>query len=634
MRRVIRLARRAWPVTLTLAVGLAGIVLALAGAGVAVRPLFSVYALAIALWQAVGMVRSLLRREFGLDVLAITAIVATVLVGEFVAALVVVLMLTGGEALEDYANRRAKRELDALLARAPQRAHLARGDGYLDVPVDEVAVDDVLLVRPAELVPVDGELLSAHTTVDESSLTGESIPVEKAAGDALLSGSVNGPDAVEIRATALASASQYQRIVALVAEAAGSRAPVVRLADRYAVPFTALSLLIGAVAWIVAGDPARFAEVLVLATPCPLLIAAPVAFVGGMSRAARNGLIVKGGSVLERLAAARTVAFDKTGTLTHGSPEISDVRPADGITADELLASVADAEEYSSHVLAASLLRAADARGLTRHGAESAREVATNGVEAVVGGRRIVVGKFAFVAEDAPDAVRTPIAPGELAVYASIDGRFAGAILARDTVRENARRTLERLAGLGIRRTLMLTGDARETAEHVAASLGIREVRAECLPADKVETVRALPERPVVMVGDGVNDAPVLAAAEVGVAMGAKGATAASESADVVVLDDDIGRVADAVAIGRRTVAIALQSIWIGIAVSLALMIVATFGVIPATLGAVLQEAVDLVAILAALRAVGTPRGDTRLRAEGTAAPVAGTPAAAGSGVS
>jgi len=634
VRRVIRLARRAWPVTLTLAVGLAGIVLALAGAGVAVRPLFSVYALAIALWQAVGMVRSLLRREFGLDVLAITAIVATVLVGEFVAALVVVLMLTGGEALEDYANRRAKRELDALLARAPQRAHLARGDGYLDVPVDEVAVDDVLLVRPAELVPVDGELLSAHTTVDESSLTGESIPVEKAAGDALLSGSVNGPDAVEIRATALASASQYQRIVALVAEAAGSRAPVVRLADRYAVPFTALSLLIGAVAWIVAGDPARFAEVLVLATPCPLLIAAPVAFVGGMSRAARNGLIVKGGSVLERLAAARTVAFDKTGTLTHGSPEISDVRPADGITADELLASVADAEEYSSHVLAASLLRAADARGLTRHGAESAREVATNGVEAVVGGRRIVVGKFAFVAEDAPDAVRTPIAPGELAVYASIDGRFAGAILARDTVRENARRTLERLAGLGIRRTLMLTGDARETAEHVAASLGIREVRAECLPADKVETVRALPERPVVMVGDGVNDAPVLAAAEVGVAMGAKGATAASESADVVVLDDDIGRVADAVAIGRRTVAIALQSIWIGIAVSLALMIVATFGVIPATLGAVLQEAVDLVAILAALRAVGTPRGDTRLRAEGTAAPVAGTPAAAGSGVS
>src|SRR5690606_28506115 len=260
-------------------VGLLGITLALAGAGWLVQPIFSVYALAIAAWQAVGMLRQLLRREFGLDVLAITAIVATVLVGEFVAALVVVLMLTGGEALEDYANRRAKRELDALLARAPQQAHVARDGSYVDVPVDEVEVGDVLLVRPAELVPVDGVLLSPHAAVDESSLTGESIPVEKVAGDALLSGSVNGADAVELRATSPASASQYQRIVALVAEAAESRAPVVRLADRYAVPFTALSLVIGGAAWLVSGDPVRFAEVLVLATPCPLLIAAPVAFV-------------------------------------------------------------------------------------------------------------------------------------------------------------------------------------------------------------------------------------------------------------------------------------------------------------------------------------------------------------------
>ena len=618
---VLRLARRYWAVALTLAVGLLGITLALAGAGWLVQPIFSVYALAIAAWQAVGMLRQLLRREFGLDVLAITAIVATVLVGEFVAALVVVLMLTGGEALEDYANRRAKRELDALLARAPQQAHVARDGSYVDVPVDEVEVGDVLLVRPAELVPVDGVLLSPHAAVDESSLTGESIPVDKSAGDALLSGSVNGADAVELRASSPASASQYQRIVALVAEAAASRAPVVRLADRYAVPFTALSLVIGGVAWLVSGDPVRFAEVLVLATPCPLLIAAPVAFVGGMSRAARNGLIVKGGSVLEQLAAARTAAFDKTGTLTHGTPEITDIRPQSGVSADDLLAAVADAEEYSSHVLAASLMRAAEARGLERRGAESAREVATNGVEATVDGRRIVVGKFAFVAQHAPDAVRTPIAPGELAVYAAIDGRYAGAILASDIVRENARRTLERLGRLGIRRTLMLTGDARETAEHVAAELGIREVHAECLPADKVTIIRAIEERPVFMVGDGVNDAPVLAAAEVGVAMGAKGATAASQSADVVVLVDDIARVADAVVIGRRTVRIALQSIWIGIAVSIALMLVATFGVIPATLGAVLQELVDLVTILAALRAIGTRGDDARLRASAGVTP-------------
>lgn len=610
MHRLLRLARRYWAVTATLVVGALGIVLALAGAGALVPWIFGGYALAIAAWQAVGMVRQLLRREFGLDVLAITAIIATVLVGEFIAALVVVLMLTGGEALEDYANRRAKRELDALLARAPQRARVQRDGGFADVSVDEVVVGDVVLIRPSEVVPVDGVLLSPTTTVDESSLTGESIPVEKVAGDTLLSGSVNGVQAVEIRASATASASQYQQIVALVAAASESRAPVVRLADRYAVPFTVFSLALAAVAWLVSGEPNRFAEVLVLATPCPLLIAAPVAFVGGMSRAARNGLIVKGGAVLEQLARARTVAFDKTGTLTRGTPEITEIRPSGGISSDELLTAVAEAEEYSSHVLAASFLRAADARGLVRRGAESAREVATNGVEAVVAGRRIVVGKFAFVAEHAPDAVRTPIAPGELAVYAAIDGRYAGAILASDVVRPEAPDMLARLDALGIRHTLMLTGDARETAEHVAAALGIREVQAECLPADKVAAIQHLDDRPVVMVGDGVNDAPVLAAAEVGVAMGAKGATAASESADVVVLVDDISRVADAITIGRRTVQVALQSIWIGIGVSVALMIVASFGLIPATVGALLQELVDLVTILAALRAVGSRRDD------------------------
>jgi heavy metal translocating P-type ATPase len=610
VRRLLRLARRYWAVTATLVVGALGIVLALAGAGTLVPWIFGGYALAIAAWQAVGMVRQLLRREFGLDVLAITAIIATVLVGEFIAALLVVLMLTGGEALEDYANRRAKRELDALLARAPQRARVQRDGGFADVAVDEVVVGDVVLIRPSEVVPVDGVLLSPTTTVDESSLTGESIPVEKVAGDTLLSGSVNGVQAVELRASATASASQYQQIVALVAAASESRAPVVRLADRYAVPFTAFSLALAAVAWLVSGEPNRFAEVLVLATPCPLLIAAPVAFVGGMSRAARNGLIVKGGAVLEQLARARTVAFDKTGTLTRGTPEITEIRPSGGISSDELLTAVAEAEEYSSHVLAASFLRAADARGLVRRGAESAREVATNGVEAVVAGRRIVVGKFAFVAEHAPDAVRTPIAPGELAVYAAIDGRYAGAILASDIVRPEAPDMLARLDALGIRHTLRLTGDARETAEHVAAALGISEVQAECLPADKVAAIQHLDERPVVMVGDGVNDAPVLAAAEVGVAMGAKGATAASESADVVVLVDDIGRVADAITIGRRTVRVALQSIWIGIGVSVALMLVASFGLIPATVGALLQELVDLVTILAALRAVGSRRDD------------------------
>ncbi|BDZ63778.1 hypothetical protein GCM10025877_07160 [Agromyces mangrovi Wang et al. 2018] len=412
MGSVLRAARRYPFVAATLAVGLVAILLALAGAGDAVAWLCSLYALGVAAWQAVGMVRDILRGHWGLDVLAVTAIVATVVVGEYVAALIVVLMLTGGEALEDYAGRRAKRELDALLTRAPQHAHRVEGDRFADVPVDEVRPGDVLLVRPSEIVPVDGTLRSPEASVDESSITGESVPVERRAGDALLSGSVNGPVAIELAATARAADSQYQQIVALVAEAAASRAPVVRLADRYAVPFTVLSLLLAGVAWWVSGDPVRFAEVLVLATPCPLLIAAPVAFMGGMSRAARNGVIVKGGGVLEQLARARTAVFDKTGTLTHGTPELVAVRPETGFEADELLGLVASAEQYSSHVLAESMIDAARSRGLSLHDAVGAREEATNGVVAGIDGREVVVGKFAFVRTHAPAADRTRIDPG------------------------------------------------------------------------------------------------------------------------------------------------------------------------------------------------------------------------------
>ncbi|WP_395245906.1 heavy metal translocating P-type ATPase [Agromyces sp. MMS24-K17] len=619
-----RLLRRYWAVALTLLVGLAGAVLALAGAGAVVPWLFGGYALAVAAWQTVGMVRDILHGHWGLDILAVTAIVATVLVGEVVAALIVVLMLTGGEALEDYANRRAKRELDALLARAPQRAHRFDGDEIQDVPIGDVRPGDRLLVRPSEVVPVDATLVEGETAVDESSLTGESVPVEKHPGDRLLSGSLNGSAAIAVRAEAVAADSQYQRIVALVAEASASRAPVVRLADRYAVPFTLFSLALAGFAWWWSGDPVRFAEVLVLATPCPLLIAAPVAFMGGMSRAARNGLIVKSGGVLEVLARVRTAVFDKTGTLTRGEPVLGEVRAEPGFDADGLLALVASAEQYSSHVLAGSIVRAAEDRGLALLEAASASETATNGVVADLDGREVVVGKFAFVAEHAPDARRTTIAPGELAVYAAVGGRYAGALIAADAVRPEARATIERMQRLGVHRTMMLTGDAQATADHIAAELGLTDVRAECLPADKVAAIRAVAERPVAMVGDGVNDAPVLAAADVGIAMGARGATAASESADAVVLVDDLSRVARAMVIGRDTVRIALQSIWLGIAVSVALMVVAVFGVIPATVGALLQEVVDLIAILAALRAIGGRRDAAQERAAGPA-PSAGS---------
>ena len=620
MSSLVAAVRRYPLVATTVLLGLIGAVLALGGQTDAVRWLFSGFGLLVAGYETIGMVRRLLRGTLGVDVLAITAIVATVLVGEYVATLIIVLMLTGGAALEDFAVNRAKRELDALLRRAPQIAHRLgagtdtdtdtdTGNGEVeDVPATDVRPGNLLLVRPAEIVPVDGALVSVSAVFDESSLTGESLPVEREAGDAVLSGSINGQAAATIRATATAADSQYQQIIALVEEASASKAPVVRLADRYAVPFTAVSLSIAALAWIVSGDPARFAEVLVVATPCPLLISAPVAFMGGMSRAARNGIIVKGGGVLEMLSRAKTVVFDKTGTLTHGSPTIARVLPEPGFDEDELLALAASAEQYSSHVLAASVIAAARTRGLELIGSETANEVPAHGVVARLGAREVTVGKLSFIRERATDAVAAPIEGGELAIYIAVDGRFAGSIVASDTLRENAPQTLADLRALGLRDTVMLTGDARPTAEHIAALVGIEQVQADCLPADKVNAVRGLAHRPVIMVGDGVNDAPVLAVADVGIAMGARGATAASESADVVILIDDLTRAARAVAIGQDTIRIALQSIWLGIALSLGLMVLAAFGFIPATAGALLQEFVDLATILNALRAIGGRR--------------------------
>jgi len=451
---------------------------------------------------------------------------------------------------------------------------------------------------------VDGQLVSASAAFDESSLTGESLPVTRLAGDTVLSGSVNGVTAATITATTLARNSQFQAIVALVQSASSNRAPVVRLADRYAIPFTAISLLIGAVAWIVSGEPVRFAEVLVLATPCPLLLAAPVAFMGGMSRAAHRGIIVKGGGVLETLARVRTVVFDKTGTLTIGAPTITRILPRDPWDEEQLLTRVASAEKFSSHVLAASLVAAAVDRGLELLPAENASEVAAQGVSATIAGHRIDIGTLAFATAAASDTESAALEVGELAIYVAIDGRFAGTVVASDPVRDNARATITQLDRLGVHETVMLTGDARATAAHVASAVGISRFTADCLPGDKVDAVRNIIARPVLMVGDGVNDAPVLAAADVGIAMGARGATAASESAGAVILLDDISAVALAVRIGQDTVRIALQSIWLGIALSIGLMLVAAFGVIPATLGAGIQEVVDLATILNALRAI------------------------------
>ncbi len=513
-------------------------------------------------------------------------------------------MLTGGEALEDYAAGRAERELSALLENVPQRAHRYRADGTVeDIAAADVAVGDRLLVRPSEVVPVDASLISVSGAFDESSLTGESLPVEKADGDSVMSGSVNGSGAVDVRATAIAADSQYQRIVKLVAEAKNSKAPLVRLADRYAVPFTLLAYAIAGVAWWISGDAQRFAEVLVVATPCPLLIGAPVAFMAGMSSAAKSGIVIKDAGTLERLARAKTVAFDKTGTLTHGLPEVVEVHPV-SMTADELLVIVGSTEQYSAHVLASALRSAVADRGLALKQAVGARDVATHGVEATIDGRTVFVGKPKYVATIASGVPELSLGAGEAAVFVSVDGAFAGSIVVRDEIRPDAIATLAALRTLSVDNFMMLTGDIEPVAQHVATELGIRDVRAECLPEDKVRAIREATPRPVIMVGDGVNDAPVLAVSDVGIAMGAKGSTSAAESADVVILLDDISRVARAVSIGQRTVSIALQSIWWGIGFSVALMMVAAAGFLPAIVGAALQEVVDLIAILGALRAV------------------------------
>lgn len=563
---------------------------------------------------AIDMFKDLMRGHWGLDILAVIAMIATLAVQEYVAGLIIALMLTGGEALEDLAARRASRELDQLLNRAPAfagRIHPVTGE-VERIAIEEVKVGDELLVRSSEILPVDGVLLSDHATIDESSVTGEPIPVNYHAGDPLLSGTVNSTTSFTMRAQKVAADSNYASIVRLVEEAVDSRAPMVRLADRYAVPFTIVSLLIAGFAWFLSGDPVRFAEVLVVATPCPLLIATPVAFMGGMSSAAKLNVIIKDGGVLEVLARVRAVAFDKTGTLTEGKADVVEIHPA-ARTVDETLQLAAAAEQYSVHVFADPIVASARTQQLELPEVVTADEVATNGVLAsLADGTSVRVGKPSFIEEVTGAIDRPVLSAGETAVYVSVGDELAGVIILSDPIREQSADTVSRLRRAGVAEIAMVTGDITSTAESVAHAVDIQTVHAETTPQTKVRIVQAMRPRPVLMVGDGINDAPVLAAADVGVAMAGRGATVASESAAAVITSNDIARVADVAYVSRRTVQIALQSIWMGIIISVGLMLVAAFGYLPAVVGALLQEIVDLVAILSALRALRGHRGARR----------------------
>lgn len=612
MRPLLR-AARAYPlVVATITVAAVAGVLSFTPARGAVPWVLGVFAICVAARSAWSMIGTLRSGSFGVDILAVTAIVSSVVVGQYWASLVIVLMLTGGEALEDYAAGRAKRDLHALLSHAPQHGHRVQPDGTVDdVDIAEIAPGDTILVRSGEVVPVDGTLASASGEFDDSSLTGESLPVQQVAGDEVLSGAVNGADAVTLTVKRAAKDSQFQQIMHLVEAATASKSPMVRLADRIALPFTIVSFAIAIVAWVTSGDAVRFAEVLVVATPCPLIIAAPVAFMAGMSRSAREGAIIKSSATLELLHRARSFAFDKTGTLTTGVPTLAETQPTAGWNTNDLLRLVASAEQSSTHVLAAAAVTAAQAGGVTLARVSDAKEVTGQGITATVDGKPVVVGKRSFVAAQVgADVAAATLSSGEIAVYAAVDGQYAGALLFRDAPRPEAQATIADLRRQGITEIVMLTGDDQATAEAVATAVGITDIRANCLPLDKVNDVRALPQRPVVMVGDGVNDAPVLAVADVGIAMGARGSTAASESADVVILRDDLSRVSAALAVGKHTVDVALQSMSIGIGLSIILMCIAASGVLPAIAGAWIQEGVDVVSILWALRATtGARRG-------------------------
>lgn len=563
----------------------------------AAQIIITVVGIFISITMLIEMIKTLRSGKYGVDLLAITAIVATLAVGEYWASIVVLIMLTGGDSLEDYAAHKAGKELQNLLDNSPQKAHVL-SDGHLTTKsVEAVQVNDQVVVKPGEVVPVDGIVLSGSSIFDESSLTGEPNPVTKSISDDLMSGSINGDGAITMKVTKIAADSQYQTIVKLVKASEAQPAHFVRLADRYAIPFTLISYLIAGIAWYISKDPVRFAEVLVVASPCPLILAAPIALVSGMSSANRNGIIIKNGTTIEKFATAKTIAFDKTGTLTKGILALDQIKSFPPYSTDQLLAIAASAEQQSSHILARSIVNAVDKNVLLP--VSEIQEVTGMGITAQVDQHHVKIGRKKFVTAETFET------PKQTAIYISVDDRFAGYITFSDQIRPEASITITQLNKLGIKNTLMISGDQKATANMVGNQIGIAKVYSECLPKDKIAVLKDQEDhlRPVVMVGDGVNDAPSLTVADVGIAMGARGSTAASESADIVILKDDLGRVARALSISQYTMKIAKQSVLIGIFICIGLMLIAATGIIPALIGALFQEVVDTVTILWALLA-------------------------------
>lgn len=578
--------------------------------------LIDIFGIFMALTMLREMIHTLESGRWGVDILAIIAVVSTMIVGDYWAAWMILIMLTGGDSLEDYATSQADKELRSLLKNSPRTADKLVNGKIEEVKVDELKIGDTVLIKPGSQVPVDGQIIKGNSSFDQSSLTGESVPVDKKVGDDLMSGSINGDAAVEMKVTKAAKDSEYQSIVALVKSSEAKPAKFVKMADRYAVPFTIISLIIGIAAMITSAvtNPAlgwqdhflRFAQVMVVASPCPLLIAAPVAMVSGMSSMSRNHIIVKSGTTLEKLSRTLTFAFDKTGTLTENQLVIDQIVLAkdSSISKEELQSLAASVEQQSSHVIATSLVKSTN-KDLIKP-VTNLKEATAKGVSGEVDSKLVKVGKLTYV-----DPTQEKLTVNSTVVFVSIDNKFAGYITFQDQIRKNTPEIIARLRRQGVKQIMMLTGDRRSVADKVAKEAGIREseVHADLLPAQKIQAIRDVkPDlRPVAMVGDGVNDAPSLMAADVGIAMGAKGATAASESADAVIMVNDISKVNDAVAISKHTMKVAHVDIITAICIVILIELIAFTGIIPAFWGAILQEVVDLITILLALLAKTKP---------------------------
>jgi heavy metal translocating P-type ATPase len=609
------MARYTIPIAATLVILLGGVMFLLPGGSETANRIWFVGLMLCGAPVVYSTVRGLLRGKFAADVIASMTVVAALALGHPVVGLVIVIMQTGGEALERYAEGRASDALRALQDITPRRARRVAADGTVEeIDVDAVNVGDSILVRPGEMIPCDGEIVDGSSHIDTSTLTGEPVPERASPGSAVMSGSINVESPLTVRATAIPEESQFARIVSLVREAQASKAPLQRVADRFAVWFTPATVLVCVVAYAISGSWDRVLAVLAIATPCPLILATPVAILGGMNRSARRHILVRSGGALEALARTTAVLFDKTGTITIGRPKVTRIVALDGIPEMRILDLASAVEHGSGHLLARTIIDEAAARGRTIPLASGIVEEPGRGVVGDVDGTHVAVGARSFIAERFPEtrraiqAVDSSTGAG-LRAYVAVDGGLSGVVEYGDQIREGIADLVSSLRKSGVRRVMLLSGDRSENVREVASKVGIDEIRGDMLPEDKVEVVRRLVDdgESVVMVGDGTNDAPALGTATVGVALASHGRGIATESADVILLVDEPARLLDAIGISRRTMRIARQSIWFGLAISVAGMIFATMGKIVPIAGAAIQEVVDLAVILNALRASRPP---------------------------